>query len=133
MLVGEELLALVKSNPDTNQMDLARAAGYVRETKKGKEQVLVKRFYGALLAAQGVSIAVGKAPGKIPQYVTTVHRSGVILLGQTYSKRFGLAPGDELEIVMTDDCIKLVPTPAKAAVSPSVKPASPDLAKALAA
>lgn len=133
MLIGEELLALVKSNPDTNQTELARAAGYVRETKKGKEQVLVKKFYGALLAAQGVSIAVGRNPGKVPAYTTHVHRNGVILLGSSYSQSFGCAPGDELEIVFTDDGILLKPTPAKAAVSPSVKAASPALPKALAA
>lgn len=120
MLVGTELLALVKSNEEMNQTELARAAGYVRATKAGKEQVLVKQFYNALLRAQGVAIAVGKSPGKIAAFQTTVHRSGVILLGKTYSAKFNLQPGDELDIVIDDDAIRLVPKPVKPA---TVKPA----------
>jgi bifunctional DNA-binding transcriptional regulator/antitoxin component of YhaV-PrlF toxin-antitoxin module len=42
-----------------------------------------------------------------------VHASGVILLGKTYAADFGLKPGDELEIVLDADCIKLVPASVK--------------------
>lgn len=120
MLVGKELLDLVVSHEDLNQTELARAAGYVRSTKAGKEQVLVKQFYNALLRAQGVAIAVGKAPGKVAQYQTTVHRSGVILLGRTYSQKFNLKPGDELEILIEDDAIRLVPKPVETPVAVKV-------------
>ncbi|NBT76464.1 MAG: AbrB family transcriptional regulator [Betaproteobacteria bacterium] len=116
MLVGKDLLELVKTNEDMNQTELARTAGYLRTTKNGKEQVLVKQFYNALLRAQGVSIAVGKAPGKVARYQTTVHRNGVILLGKTYSQRFNLQPGDELEISIEDDAIRLSPKPVQPAV-----------------
>jgi hypothetical protein len=119
MLVGKELLGLVKDRENMNQTELAREAGYVRQTKTGKEQVLVKQFYNALLRAQGVAIAVGKAPGKVAAYQTTVHRSGVILLGKTYSAKFNLQPGDALDIVIDDDSIRLVPKP----VVPAVKAA----------
>jgi hypothetical protein len=120
MLVGKALLDLVKEHEDMNQTELARAAGYVRATKTGKEQVLVKQFYNALLRAQGVAIAVGKAPGKVAQYQTTVHRSGVILLGKTYSQKFNLQPGDELEIVIDDEAIRLVPKPVTTPVAAKI-------------
>lgn len=113
MLVGTDLLDHAIENEDMNQTELARTAGYVRETKKGKEQVLVKQFYNALLRAKGVAIAIGKAPGKVARYQTTVHKSGVILLGRTYSSKFNLQPGDELEILIDDDAIRLVPRPVK--------------------
>jgi bifunctional DNA-binding transcriptional regulator/antitoxin component of YhaV-PrlF toxin-antitoxin module len=41
--------------------------------------------------------------------MTTVHRNGVILVGKTYSEKFGVEPGDELQIVIEDDAIRLVP------------------------
>lgn len=117
MLTGAELLDFVKSNESRHltEPELAREAGYVRQTKTGREQVLTKRFYNALLSAKGVEVAIGRAPGKTAQYVTTVHRSGVILLGRTYSERFGLNAGDELDIVLEDDAIRLVPRPVEAA------------------
>jgi hypothetical protein len=116
MLTGTELISFVKENDEMNQMELARGAGYVRITKTGREQVLVKKFYNELLAAKGMPIAVGKTPGKSALYETSVHRSGVILLGKTYSEKFGLKPGDGLRIDVEDECIKLVPLP----VAPSL-------------
>ncbi len=116
MLTGSELISFVKENDEMNQMELARGAGYVRITKTGREQVLVKKFYNELLAAKGMPIAVGKTPGKSALYETSVHRSGVILLGKTYSEKFGLKPGDGLRIDVEDECIKLVPLP----VAPSL-------------
>lgn len=113
MLVGSDLIEFVKEHDSLNQMELARAAGYVRTTRTGREQVLVKHFYNSLLAAKGMPISVGKTPGKTAQYQTSVHRSGVILLGRTYSEKFGLKPGDLLEISVEDECIRLVPTPVK--------------------
>ncbi|MGA0848134.1 MAG: AbrB/MazE/SpoVT family DNA-binding domain-containing protein [Pontimonas sp.] len=100
-----------------NQMELARGAGYVRVTKSGREQVLVKKFYNELLAAKGMPIAVGKTPGKAALYETSVHKSGVILLGKTYSEQFGLKAGDVLRIEIEDECIKLVPLPVKPMVA----------------
>lgn len=113
MLVGQQLIEYVKEHEDLNQSDLAKGAGYVRTTRTGREQVLVKQFYNALLAAKGMPIAVGKAPGKPARYETTVHKSGVILLGRTYSKKVGVEPGDVLDIVIEEDCIQLVPRPSQ--------------------
>lgn len=125
MLEGQELLDFVKENESRrlSEADLAREAGYVRTTKTGKEQVLSKRFTSALLAAKGLEIAIGRAPGKTAQYFTHVHASGVILLGKTYSQEFGLQPGDELDIRMEEDGIRLVPRPVTPAPAAKAKAA----------
>lgn len=109
MLTGEDLISFVKENPTLSQKDLAREAGYTRTTEGGKEQVLSKKFYQQLLAAKGVPLNVGKAPGKAACYETTVHASGVILLGKTYVEQFGVKPGDVMAIQLDDDAIRLVP------------------------
>lgn len=108
MLTGQALISFVQENEEMNQTELAAAAGYVRSTKSGQSQVLVKQFYNALLAAKGVAITVGKAPGKLPKFETKVHQNGVILLGKTYSDKFGVKPGDVLKIIIEDDAIRLV-------------------------
>lgn len=109
MLVGQALLDFVRERPDLTTSDLAKEAGYTRTTKTGRPQVLVKRFLAALHLAMGSDVLLGKAPGKSPQYQTAVHKSGVILLGKTYSQKFGLKPGDLLDIIVDEDAIRLVP------------------------
>lgn len=127
MLTGQELLDFVTEHEDLNQKQLAQQAGYTRVTKTNKKQILVGRFNQALLKAKGVNVRMGRAPGKTAQYTTTVHKSGVVLVGRIYSEKFGLEPGDELDIALEDDCIKLVPKPAPA---PACPPKLPSLAKA---
>lgn len=109
MLTGPDLLTFVQSNPDLNQKQLAREAGYTRETKNGVEQVLTKLFYQNLLNAKGVTMNVGKAPGKAARYETAVHASGVLLLGKTYVEQFGVEPGTVMAISIEEDCIRLTP------------------------
>lgn len=108
MLTGKGLLEFVQQSEGTNDRVVAEKAGYVRMTKTGKRQIMLRRFYNEILRAQGMT-PVGRSPGQQVKNRTTVHRSGVILLGKVYSYRFGLRPGDELDIVIEDDYIKLVP------------------------
>lgn len=110
MLTGSELITLVKENPDLNRTQLAKAAGYVRTTEEGKEQVLVQKFYDNLLAAQGLSIkkgVLGGRRGKTAQHVTTVHKSGILLVGKVYTSEFGAEPGDVFGIEVREDGIWL--------------------------
>lgn len=109
MLTGQELLAFVKANGDMDQSELARETGYMRVADSGKERIMAKQFCEALLEAKGVAIKVGRRPGKAAQFETTVHKTGVILIGKTYSQKFGVEPGDVLDIVITEDAIRLVP------------------------
>jgi ABC-type lipoprotein release transport system permease subunit len=114
MLTGQELLSLVKANGDMDQTELAREAGYVKVSDKGNERLLITQFHAALLDAKGVKLKTGKKPGKTAKFTTTVHRNGVILVGKTYSEKFGVEPGDELQIVIEQDSIRLVPQSAAA-------------------
>jgi len=123
MLTGQELLSFVKANPDMDQAQLARGAGYVRTTDKGVERLLTTKLHQALLEAKGVKLKTAKKPGKTAQFMTTVHRTGVILIGKTYSEKFGVEPGDELKIVIEDDAIRLVPQTV-ADVQPAAKAAT---------
>ena len=109
MLTGQELVAFVKANGDMDQSELAREAGYMRVADSGKERIMGKQFCEALLEAKGVAIKVGRRPGKAAEFETTVHKTGVILIGKTYSQKFGVEPGDVLDIVITEDAIRLVP------------------------
>jgi hypothetical protein len=109
MLTGQELVAFVKANGDMDQSELAREAGYMRVADSGKERIMAKQFCEALLEAKGVAIKVGRRPGKAAQFETTVHKTGVILIGKTYSQKFGMEPGDVLDIVISEDAIRLVP------------------------
>lgn len=109
MLTGQELLSFVKANEDMDQAEIAREAGYVRVTEKGTERLLINKLNEALLEAKGLKLKSSKKPGKTAQYSTTVHRTGVILVGKTYSQKFGVEPGDELKIVIEEDSIRLVP------------------------
>lgn len=123
MLSGPELLQFVKANPDMAKTELARQAGYVTTTAKGqnagKERLLEKAFYNALVAAQGVQLKTGRAPGKTAQFETTVHRNGIVLLGKTYTEKFGVEPGAVLSIQIDDEGIHLIPAEAAACAKPA--------------
>lgn len=110
MLTGSELTAFVKANPDLNRTQLARKAGYVSKTAEGKNKVLVQQFYDALLTAQGLPIRNGHpgiGNGKTAQHMTTVHKSGIILVGKAYTKQFGAEAGDVFGIEVREDGIWL--------------------------
>jgi len=110
MLTGSELVSLVEANPECTQDELAEAAGYVKIV--GERRTLQsKAFVSALLKAKGVKIAEKKKKrGKVVPFKTSVHKSGIILLGKRYSEVFEMAPGDELEIELVNGAIQLKPT-----------------------
>ena len=109
MLVGQELLSFIEANEGCTEYELAEAAGYVKDVA-GKSTVQIKAFTHALLDAKGVRILTKPKGGKVAPFKTAVHKSGIVLLGKTYSEQFNLKPGDELEIKLLEDGIKLVPT-----------------------
>lgn len=109
MLTGQSLLSFVKANTDLDKNELARETGYVKITDKGTERLLLTKFHEALVEAQGLKLKSNKKPGKAARYVTTVHRTGVVLIGKTYVEAFGLEPGDELQIDVGKDAIQLMP------------------------
>lgn len=124
VLKGSELIDFVKVNEDMAVPDLVRSAGYVRTTKTGKEQLLHKQFTDSLLQARGVNLKHPKASGKVPTFETSVHESGIVLVGKTYTSRFGLTAGDVLTIEFGENDIRLVPQPGKKAAPKSKKAAA---------
>jgi len=109
MLTGQELLSFVKANPDMNGSEIARATGYVSPGKDGKDRLRLSKLKEALLEAQGVKLTGVKKSGKPAQFLTTVHRNGSLLVGKTYTQKFGVEPGDDMTIVLEEDSIRLVP------------------------
>lgn len=109
MLAGSELVAFVKANADMHPNQLAKKAGFVKTDDEGKSRVLVQQFYDALLAAQGLPIKRTSGRGRPTLQQVSVQRNGIVVLGKRYTDRFGVKPGDTLEISMDDDAIHLVP------------------------
>ncbi len=110
MLKEKALIAFVKDNPELNRTQLARKAGYVSAGKDGKVKVQVQAFYDALVEAQGLSIKNGHpgiGSGKNAQYMTTVHKSGILLVGKSYTSEFGAESGDVFGIEIREDGIWL--------------------------
>lgn len=126
MLTGQELLSFVKANKDMDRSEIAREAGYVRVAKDGTPRLLLSKLQEALLATQGIQLQGVRKPGKKAQFITTVHCNGGIMLGKTYSEKFGLEPGDQLRISIEDDSIRLLPLLAEDAKSTEscVRPAA---------
>ena len=109
MLVGNALLKFVEMNDGHTEHELAEAAGYTKQIS-GKSSIQLKAFTNALLEAKGVKLKTKTRGGKKAPFKTAVHQSGIVLLGKTYSEKFDLKPGDELEIQLLEDSIKLIPT-----------------------
>jgi hypothetical protein len=65
--------------------------------------VLKKSFYRALVAAKGYtltssSLVGGLSRGRHADFRTRVHGNGNLLIGQAYTRRMGLEPGQEFRI-----------------------------------
>jgi len=114
-LTGTELLAKVKELGDASKSDLVRSAGYVSTKKDGTERLNFTAFYEALLEAKGVSLgdsggAGGKGrPGRSLSFATKIQFNGNLLVGKAYTAQLGLQPGDEFEIKLGRNQIKLIP------------------------
>lgn len=99
-LTGAELLEFVKENEGLGRISMARKAGYVRTNKKGDEVANVGAFYNALFEAQGLQLASkrGFRGSHTKSYETTVHASGILLIGKSYTEEAKLQPGDVFRI-----------------------------------
>lgn len=100
-LEGKALLDRARSLSNRPEDQIARACGYVGPSGR----ILKKSFYRALVAAKGYVLpstlqAGGGAAAKGRQAVfrTRVHGNGNLLIGQAYTRRMGLEPGQEFRI-----------------------------------
>ncbi len=98
-LEGKELLDKARSLSNRPEDQIARACGYVGPSGR----VLKKSFYRALVAAKGYTlpsstVASGLSRGRHADFRTRVHGNGNLLIGQAYTRRMGLEPGQEFRI-----------------------------------
>ena len=99
-LEGKALLDRARSLSNRPEEQIARACGYVGPSGR----ILKKSFYRALVAAKGYvlpsALHTGGAAAKGRQAVfrTRVHGNGNLLIGQAYTRRMGLEPGQEFRI-----------------------------------
>lgn len=109
-LIGEELIEKVISMGDADIKEKARACGYVTLTSNKQERVNLMKFYNALIEAEGVNLDAsdkGGTRGRTPTFKVSVHKNGNLLIGAAYTKEMGLNPGDEFEIKLGHQHIKL--------------------------
>ena len=100
MLEGKALLDRARALSNRPEDEIAKACGYVGPSGR----VLRKSFYRALVAAKGYTLpsaAAGSAAlskGRQAEFRTRVHGNGNLLIGQAYTRRMGLEPGQEFRI-----------------------------------
>ena len=99
MLQGKALLDKARSLSNRPEDQIARACGYVGPSGRA----LKKSFYRALVAAKGYTVpsASGSSSlskGRQAEFRTRVHGNGNLLIGQAYTRRMGLEPGQEFRI-----------------------------------
>ncbi|MCP9804956.1 transcriptional regulator [Cyanobium sp. T1B-Tous] len=101
MLEGQALLDRARALSDRPEDQIARACGYVGPSGR----VLKKSFYRALVAAKGYHLpassggrGTGQGKGRQAEFRTRVHGNGNLLIGQAYTRRLGLEPGQEFRI-----------------------------------
>jgi hypothetical protein len=98
MLEGKALLDKARSLGNRPEDQIARACGYVGPSGR----VLKKSFYRALVSAKGYAVPStttgGAGKGRQAEFRTRVHGNGNLLVGQAYTRRMGLTPGQEFRI-----------------------------------
>ena len=99
MLEGKALLDKARSLSNQPEDQIARACGYVGPSGR----ILRKSFYRALVAAKGYRLpeaasSSGFGKGRQAEFRTRVHGNGNLLIGQAYTRRMGLMPGQEFRI-----------------------------------
>jgi hypothetical protein len=102
MLQGKALLDKARSLSNRPEDQIARACGYVGPSGR----VLKKSFYRALVEAKGYTLPSSPSgggrgagsKGRQADFRTRVHGNGNLLIGQAYTRRMGLEPGQEFKI-----------------------------------
>ncbi|QUY45670.1 AbrB family transcriptional regulator [Acaryochloris marina] len=104
-LTGKALLTQVKSLNDLTREEKAKACGYYKVTKDGTERINVMAFLNAVLDAEGMDLDAKsksnkKMEGRPSTFRISVQSNGNLLVGNAYTKRMELQPGDEFEIAL---------------------------------
>ena len=115
MLVGKKLLEKSKLLSKKSEDEIARGCGYVGPSGR----VLRKSFYRALVEAKGYRLGNNisgrngnrTSRGRQAEFKTKVHGNGNLLIGNAYTKKLGLEPGQEFKIDLKKEskAIYLIP------------------------
>lgn len=100
-LTGKALIQKVESLSHLPRRETAKRCGYVISSKGSKPRVALAEFYEAILAAKGRELSPGTTRdrrGREPTFRVSVHKNGQIIIGNAYTQKMGLKPGDEFEI-----------------------------------
>ena len=131
MLEGKALLDKARSLSNRPEDQIARACGYVGPSGR----LLKKSFYRALVEAKGYKLptqtggsSAGGSKGRQAEFRTRVHGNGNLLIGQAYTRRMGLEPGQEfrIEIHQETGAIWLLPMEGDASGTTPLPPHSDD-------
>jgi bifunctional DNA-binding transcriptional regulator/antitoxin component of YhaV-PrlF toxin-antitoxin module len=117
-LEGKALLDKARALSNRPEEQIARACGYVGPSGR----VLRKSFYRALVEAKGFSVPSGSGNGRTPraggglkgrqaEFRTRVHGNGNLLIGNAYTKKMGLEPGQEFRIELHPETRSIWLTP----------------------
>lgn len=102
MLEGQALLERARTLSNRPEDHIARACGYIGPSGR----VLRRSFHRALVAAKGYTVPGDSAAlpvetssrGRQAEFRTRVHGNGNLLIGNAYTRRMGLEPGQEFRI-----------------------------------
>jgi AbrB-like transcriptional regulator len=100
-LTGKALLQRVNELQHLSRREKARECGYISIKKNAGIRVNSSEFLNAILEAKGVSLDLGNEKdgrGRDASYRASVHKNGQILIGQAYTQKMGLRPGDKFEL-----------------------------------
>jgi hypothetical protein len=110
-LTGEALLQTIDRMSGANKEEIAKACGYVTQTKNGQERINLMQFYNAVLAAKAIDLdASGPGNGhrgRALSYRASVQKNGNLIIGAGYTQQLELHPGDEFEIKLGRKRIQL--------------------------
>tara|TARA_B100000212_G_C27159900_1_gene441229 strand:+ start:142 stop:498 length:357 start_codon:yes stop_codon:yes gene_type:complete len=103
MLLGKELLEKAKLLSKKSEEEIARGCGYIGPSGR----VLRKSFYRAYIEAKYGKLSKKISPsrlgnrssrGRQAEFKTKVHGNGNLIIGNAYTKKLGLTPGQEFKI-----------------------------------
>jgi len=101
-LIGSKLSDKVKELSHLSKTEIAIACGYYRVVK-GETYPLFTEFYIASLDAKCITLG----PRRKLSYIATVRGDGTLLIGTAYTAMMDLHTGDEFEIKLGKNNIRL--------------------------
>ena len=110
-LEGAELLKKVKQMKDSPKSEVARACGFVSQTKDGAERVNFTAFYDALLVAKGIEVGRQKSPGRALTYKAKLQGDGKLIVGSAYTRKMNLDPNTVFTIEVGQTKVTLTASP----------------------